>query len=146
MNRLEYQLAKNHKWSDLKLASEPAFAVVTAFNDGYPGVITDPATNIGINKATLNGTLISGFSPPLSACWFEYGETTDYGDTTDHQFIDDGASFSAQVTGLKPNTLYHFRAVTFAGGYGEDKTFRTLVAGNIHIDQLIYQHVERMQR
>jgi hypothetical protein len=32
--------------------------------------------------------------------------------------------------------------------YGEDKTFKTraAVAGNIHIDQLIYQHIERMQR
>jgi hypothetical protein len=146
MNRLEYRLIKDHKWSDLKLASEPVFPVVVPFNEGYPEVTTNNATNIGVNKATLNGTLVSGVSPPLTPCWFQYGETTDYGYSTDTQYIDDGASFSAQVTGLKLNTVYHFRAMTFGGGYGEDKTFRTLGAGNINIEQLIYQHCERMGR
>ena len=75
-------------------------------------VTTNDATNIGINRATLNGTLVHGIEVESGYCWFQYGETTDYGTTTDSQYIEDGASFSAQVTGLKSNTLYHFRAGT----------------------------------
>jgi len=35
LNRLEYPLDSDHEWSDLKLASEPIFAVVVPLNDGY---------------------------------------------------------------------------------------------------------------
>jgi len=121
---------------------------VVPFNDGYGEVvITNDATGIGTNRATLNGTLVHGIEVESGYCWFQYGETTDYGTTTDSQYIKDGASFSQLITGLKPNTLYHFIAGTGAfTAWGEDKTFRTRGAGNPNIDQLIYQHVERMQR
>jgi len=36
MKRLEYLLASDHKWSDLKLLPESVFPVVIPFNNGYP--------------------------------------------------------------------------------------------------------------
>ena len=63
---------------------------------------------------------------------FEYGTTTGYGTGTADQAIGAGTSrvsVSVAVSGLKPNTRYHFRAVaTNAAGVtrGGDRSFTTL--------------------
>lgn len=87
-------------------------------------------------------------------CGFEYGLTTSYGETTPTESKVAEESFSQVVTGLSPEILYHFRAfATNVLGtiYGEDETFTTLALpavwkGDIHIDQLKYQHAERMEQ
>jgi hypothetical protein len=96
-------------------------------------VITNDATGIGTYRATLNGTLVSGVSPPLTPCWFQYGETTDYGYSTGTQYIDDGASFSQTITDLTPRTLYHFRAGT---GCFPDGTFVHALKGPTAIENI----------
>lgn len=150
MKRLEYPLDRDHKWSDLKLVSEPAFAVLVPFNDGYGlTVTTDSATGITSRKAILNGTLDDdgGFADVF--CGFEWGETDAYGNTTPTEKKVTGETFSQVITGLSPGTTYHFRALADNKGtaYGSDQTFTTKkTQGNPNIDQLIYQHVERMQR
>ncbi|GAJ12484.1 unnamed protein product, partial [marine sediment metagenome] len=82
---------------------------------------------------------------------FEYGETTDYGTTTPTESKETGETFSQAITGLTPGKHYHFRALaTNSAGttYGSDRGFfaKGGLKGNPHIDQRIYQYVERMDR
>jgi len=143
MNRLEYQLAKNYEWSDLKLVPEPTFVVVVPFNDGYGLTVTsDPATNIKASSVTLNGTLDDDGGFPDVLCGFEWGKTDAYGNTTPTEKKVTGETFSQTITGLSPNTVYHFRALADNKGtaYGSDRTFRTKGAGGM---SLLFEEPER---
>ncbi|GAH88800.1 unnamed protein product, partial [marine sediment metagenome] len=114
-------------------------------------VITDPATGLGQPMvATLNGTLDDD-GGEFCDCGFEYGETTDYGTLTDTESKETGETFSQAISGLTAGGHYHFRAIaTNSAGpsYGSDRQFfaKGGKKGNPNIDQLIYQHVERMER
>jgi hypothetical protein len=77
--------------------------------------MTGPATNVTATSATLNGT-----DDTNAMTHFEYGTTTAYGLTTGDVQVTDGQAH-ADVTGLTPDTTYHFK---IAGG--GDATFRTL--------------------
>ncbi|MBA7633358.1 hypothetical protein ES703_40924 [subsurface metagenome] len=125
-------------------------------NDGYPSLVaipagtTDAATSVKATTATLNGTLDDDGEAACD-CGFEYGETTAYGTTTPTESKETGETFSQAITGLDPDTTYHFRAIAtnvVGTSYGIDETFTTSSKhkGNPNIDQLIYQHVERMDR
>lgn len=94
-------------------------------------VTTNPATDIETSYATLNG-LLDDDGNDACDCVFEWGETAAYGDTTSIQSKTTGETFSQLITGLSPNTLYHFRAkatnpITGAS-YGIDQTFTTKAA------------------
>jgi hypothetical protein len=92
-------------------------------------VSTNPATNLTSSSATLNGTVNpNGLTTSVH---FEYGPTTSYGfSTTAHNHSGNTTqSVSANITGLSPNTTYHFRLVaTNSNGtrHGSDRTFSTL--------------------
>jgi hypothetical protein len=104
-------------------------------------VRTDKATGYAGTTATLNGMVTSTegcFPDPylVSASQirvkFEWGETISYGNSTAYQYGITGA-FSANLSGLDPAKIYHYRAVVEAradsrvGGfdvyYGEDMVF-----------------------
>jgi plastocyanin len=96
---------------------------------GLPVAITNPATLIASFSATLNGSLNPhGLTTTVS---FQYGTTTAYGSTTPMQ-TQAGNTYrdiAANISGLSPNTLYHFRIVaTNSAGtrFGGDRTFTTL--------------------
>ena len=93
-----------------------------------PEVVTGPATAIGLIEATINGLLEEdgGF---ICNCAFEWGLTESYGRVTPVQSKTAGDDFSQLITGLEPDTLYHFRAIAynvFGLNRGADKVFRTL--------------------
>src|SRR5262245_12973695 len=108
---------------------------------GAPAVVSESASNITDTTATVNATIIpSGFD---TTCQFQYVndaafQASGYGTATsvDCSPFDLGSSFdqqntSANVTGLKPKTTYHFRVVaTNAAGTttGADTTFQTLLS------------------
>ena len=95
-----------------------------------PTVTTDPATSVAATTATLNGPLDNDGGEACD-CGFEWGETIAYGNTTPTQSRTTGQTFSQVISGLDPNTTYHFRAfATNAAGtsYGADRTFTTLIA------------------
>jgi plastocyanin len=103
------------------------FTTLTA--TGSPVVTTNPATLIASFSATLNGSLNPhGLTTTVS---FQYGTTTSYGSTTPMQ-TQTGSTYrdiAANISGLSPNTLYHFRIVaTNSAGtrFGGDRTFTTL--------------------
>jgi TolB protein len=83
-------------------------------------------------QPTLITTLISPTTPPINfptSLWFEWGTTAAYGNTT--QPVNGSPWVITMVTGLLPDTTYHFRAVgqvfgtNFGIMYGEDMTFTT---------------------
>ena len=95
-----------------------------------PSATTGAATAVGTSSATLNGTVnANGSSTTVT---FEYGLTTAYGTTvTADQSPVTGSTSTAvskTISGLTPNTKYHYRAVaTNANGTtnGADMTFTT---------------------
>jgi len=100
------------------------------FLRGGPSAGTIPASGIGETETTLNG-LVNANNADTSVT-FEYGTTTSYGTTIAAVpgAVTGGADtpVSASITGLTPNTLYHFRvkAISLGGtSYGSDMTFAT---------------------
>jgi DNA-binding beta-propeller fold protein YncE len=103
-----------------------------------PGVATGAALNVQPTSATLGGAA-NPAGVQLSDCRFQYGTSATYGqsvpcvpaagsipaDSSDH-------AVSADLTGLQPGTVYHYRLVAAnendAGtpSVGEDATFETL--------------------
>jgi len=122
---------------------------VVTYTPNVPTVTTSPATEIRSLAATLNGTLDSDGGEACEVR-FQYGLTDVYGIVTPWQGgKQTGNTFLQAINGLKPNTTYHFcaQAKNSSGtSNGTDHTFTTKGSkGNINIDQLIYQHAERME-
>jgi phosphodiesterase/alkaline phosphatase D-like protein len=95
-----------------------------------PTVSTGEATGLTGDGATLHGTANAENAETTVA--FEYGLDTAYGETLDATpamvtgIVSEAVTCT--VTGLLPNTTYHYRAVgTNVGGpaYGEDRAFAT---------------------
>src|SRR5271169_4232345 len=94
-----------------------------------PDVFTLSATNVSPTGAILNGAI----NPHMlgGTFWFDYGLTASYGLSTPVQPIDSTSTFPPIVdtlTGLIPNTTYHYRAsATNRAGTstGFDSTFTT---------------------
>lgn len=96
-----------------------------------PTATTKAATSAAEKTATLNGVV----NPNGTAthAFFEYGTTTAYGSKTAEANIGSGTSEvekSQGLTGLSPNTTYHYRIVANnespETGYGSDATFTTI--------------------
>jgi len=116
-----------HNNGGTSFGPDRTFATLTA--TGPPVASTNPATLIASFSATLNGSLNPhGLTTTVS---FQYGTTTAYGSTTPMQ-TQTGSTYraiAANISGLSPNTVYHFRIVaTNSAGtrFGIDKTFTTL--------------------
>src|SRR5437763_16536348 len=75
-----------------------------------PKVRTGPAKHVTSTSATLTGTVNPNGS--ATTCFFEYGKTKAYGSTTPTQDVGSGTKtvhVTATVTGLTPNTTYHYQ-------------------------------------
>lgn len=99
-----------------------------------PTTTTLPATNVTSNSATLNGTVNPNGT--ASGAFFQWGTTTSYGNLTPNDTTP-GSGTTAQpvfanLTGLSPNTTYHFRIVASSGPnttvFGADQSFTTASA------------------
>jgi len=98
-----------------------------------PAITTHCATSVTSSSATLNGEVNPGDTSTF--VWFEYGISTSYGSSvTASQSPLSGTTsqtVSADLTGLMPNSTYHFRAYatnSAATAYGSDFSFRTSYA------------------
>jgi NHL repeat len=97
-----------------------------------PGVNTGQVSGLSHLGATLEGTVNPGGNP-VTECRFEYGTDTSYGAQAPCSSPPGSGSGpvpeSAAISGLTPQTTYHYRLLaTNAGGAseGEDHTFTTL--------------------
>jgi hypothetical protein len=101
-------------------------------NDDSPIAITIAASEITETSVTLNG--IVNAKGLTTFIFFELGETTDYGlsitPLIEQINGNNDANVNVVVSGLTPNTTYHFRVFatnTKGERYGADQTFTTLV-------------------
>jgi DNA-binding beta-propeller fold protein YncE len=97
-----------------------------------PAVGTGVATHVSETSATLEGT-VDPEGAAVSSCEFEYGTSTSYGHSA--LCVPSAASIGsgtepvpvqAEVSGLEPHTIYHFRLVAgnaAAASEGADQTF-----------------------
>src|SRR5262249_4381791 len=94
-----------------------------------PDVITGNATDVTGTSATLNGHVDPAGGGNISDCHFEYGTDTTYGNSVPcvpATPIASATDVSADISGLSPSTLYHFRLVagnTVGSVLGADSTF-----------------------
>jgi hypothetical protein len=96
-----------------------------------PAVTTNAASGVTSSGATLNGSVNPGGQG--STYQFDYGTTTSYGSLVPSPagYAGPGTNVvneSASMTGLRPDTTYHYRIeATNATGtiYGSDQTFAT---------------------
>lgn len=93
------------------------------------------STNVTENTATLNGDINT--NGEIVAVYFDYGTTTSYGNVAvaspaTIRSVGTLQPLNAAITGLLPNTTYHYRfwGIPTTSGqsnvYGEDMTFSTL--------------------
>jgi CSLREA domain-containing protein len=100
---------------------------------GPPTVATGPASAVSTSDATLSGTVNPNGVP--ASYHFEFGPTTAYGSGTPAASAGGGATaepVTAAITGLAPDTLYHFRLVASGPGgigSGADGVFTTNAVG-----------------
>ncbi len=99
-----------------------------AFHTTGLTVITSDATGIETTTATLNGDLDNlPAEDGLKVC-FEWGVDTGYGRETAPQVATAEGSIQADLSGLAPETTYHYRLKVVDNGdtrYGPDRTFTT---------------------
>ena len=96
-----------------------------------PSATTQSATNVTSTSATLNGVINANYLS--TTVTFEYGTTTSYGQiaTASPSPITENSNtnVTAEITGLKEGTIYHFRAKTvnsLGTTNGNDISFTTL--------------------
>jgi hypothetical protein len=95
-----------------------------------PTATTLQATSIQISNATLSASITSG-GTPTSFC-FRFGATADYGSYSPTNTLPAAASavvMNLTITGLAPDTTYHYQAVannSLGTGTGVDATFTTI--------------------
>jgi len=96
----------------------------------FPEGSTGVAGVTGQNSATVSG--VGNANRRDSIAYFEYGTTDSYGDQTADQEIGAsgvGRGIEADLTGLDPDTEYHYRTVVMNDlgikAYGGDRTFTT---------------------
>jgi hypothetical protein len=92
-----------------------------------PMIITNAASDVTIDSATLNGNLTSLGTALSVQVSFEWGLTSGYGSETPAQTMTATGPFIANFTGLPSGTTYYFRAKAVGDGtsYGTDETFTT---------------------
>ena len=118
-------------WIPAAAACAMAAALImffVVFRSVPPTVIPSDATDIRSNAAMLSARLDNLGSDGSAEVSFEWGVTTDYGNETTPELRKVTGTFEAELTGLAPNTTYHFRvkAVGSHGTvYGPDMQFTT---------------------
>ena len=114
-------------------AATAAVAVVlvvyfAAFRSTGLTIVTSDATGIETTTATLNGNLDNLPTTDDVQVSFEWGTDTSYGQETVPKIHSDGGTVQADLSGLEPETTYHYRlkVVNDEGvQYGPDRAFRT---------------------
>jgi hypothetical protein len=123
---------------------------IGAYEFALPIAATGPANSVTTNSAEVTGSVTPY---PSARAFFEYGTTTAYGAQTSPQSVTSVSSataISAVLSGLAPNTTYHYRVVAQnADGTqtGADMTFTTaLPVAPLRPANCIRRHHRRHRR
>ena len=106
---------------------------IGAYEVAPPVAVTDAPTKTASTGATLAATVTANGGAADTTVSFQYGTTTRYGTATAIQGVGGVVAVPVllAVTGLKPNTTYHYRvgvATPDGMSFGADRTFVTSVA------------------
>lgn len=107
----------------------PVSAYTSVYNGASPIVITKNANYISISSVLLNSSVNPNNA--ITTAWFEYGQNPSSVIKTDEQPMGIGNmnyAYSKAISGLKPDTSYHFRVVSrnpYGISYGATLNFRT---------------------
>jgi hypothetical protein len=106
-----------------------------------PEAVTLTPTQVAVTSATLAG-VVNPDDANLESCRFEYGTSTAYGQSAPCALLPTatGANqgVSAQLGGLSPNTVYHYRVLAASpsgSAQGADVTFTTGVSSSVPVAQ-----------
>ena len=94
-------------------------------------VYTASVNAVTANSANLVGNLGSMGNATSANVYFDWGQTTSYGTSTTAFVKTAPGSYNTTITGLSPNTTYHFRTTATDGNitvHGDDYQFTTLTA------------------
>jgi hypothetical protein len=103
--------------------------IVWRIDPDPPAALTEAPGGIRLDTATLNATVDPRGGP--TTAYFEWGTTSAYGTQTASDDVGDGDAgvlTSATLTGLAPDTTYHYRVVAVNGRrtvLGADRTLTT---------------------
>jgi hypothetical protein len=131
-------IAVNSATSTVYVADHGADAVRIFVAVPLPTVTASGPTNVGPENARLRGS-INPEGEALTECVFEYGTDTNYGQTApceapDAAEVGTGVAdvpVHADVTGLTPRTVYHYRLIASnvnGTTTGDDRSFFTVTA------------------
>jgi hypothetical protein len=90
---------------------------------------SESATSVGVTSAMMQGELFYIGTYASVYISFQYGLDGNYGYSTSETSAASEQTLSVTLTGLTPNTTYHYRAVARSGvvySYGADTTFTTM--------------------
>ncbi len=96
-----------------------------------PTVVTEAASDVAEEVASLNGSISSDGGETVTASGFRWGALADLSDAQDLVGSGTGGAFTSNLTGLTAGTTYYFTAfATNAGGtaYGDTLSFETAAA------------------
>ncbi len=118
------------KWNGIQWVSSNLATLLEAHEETST-VKTEGSSKVSSTEATLEAALSPGGE--VTYYQFEYGTTTSYGNSAPvpAKEVAEGVhtvKVTQAITGLNPNTTYHYRLVTtadFKTIYGEDETFTT---------------------
>jgi len=123
-----FDVTYDNFWVRAYASAEPGS--VMGKEQEFSSVTTGVATNITSTEAMVNGSFAPGAAADAKVS-FEYGTTTAYGSNeVSVPTASIPGNITANLNGLKPDTLYHFRVKSVGGStvYGSDATFTTLSA------------------
>jgi phosphodiesterase/alkaline phosphatase D-like protein len=110
--------------------ADQTFTTTASGTSPIPIVATGSSVNVGSTAATVWGTVDD--KGEAATYRFDYGTSSSYTSQTISEPVSDSnstpTSVDARLTGLSPNTVYHYRIeATDAWGtsYGADQTFTT---------------------
>jgi hypothetical protein len=111
---------------------------------GAPGIVpevsSEPASNVTGTAAGLSG-IVNPTGLEVTECFFEYGETAQYGNKVECTELPPTDSephrVRADISGLEPNGhQYHFRLVAVNANGREESTDRTFVTANTVVTEV----------
>jgi hypothetical protein len=123
-------LAVNGKTGALYASDESTNDVELFTTVVTPDATTGPASALTTNSASIEGSIDP--DKTKTSYFFEWGESASYGDSTAVEEAGEGEAaipVSAHLTGLGPNTIYHYRVVASnenGVSTGADETLTTL--------------------
>jgi hypothetical protein len=107
--------------------------VFSTVSNSSLSVSTSPASAITSSSAILNGFLQDRGNSATVHAWFEYGTTSDMGNTSQLQTVNDASTYySSAISGLAPGLTYYYRAVALnptGGGRSVNGPISSFVTG-----------------